>query len=109
MPHRHVLDLAGLDDAECAELAEAYPMLLRSLDRFFDGVPLPYIAGWFAAPRAGRAQPERLPRLHLQIFSVLRAPGKLKYLAGSESAMGAWISDTTPERIADRLREVGVG
>jgi len=37
---------------------------------------------------------------------VLRAPNKLKYLAGSESAMGAWISDTTPERIADRLREV---
>jgi len=37
---------------------------------------------------------------------VLRAAGKLKYLAGSESGMGAWVSDTTPERIAARLREV---
>jgi UDPglucose--hexose-1-phosphate uridylyltransferase len=37
---------------------------------------------------------------------VLRAPGKLKYLAGSESGMGAWINDKTPESIADRLREV---
>jgi UDPglucose--hexose-1-phosphate uridylyltransferase len=30
----------------------------------------------------------------------------MKFLAGSESAMAAWINDTTPERIADRLREV---
>ena len=37
---------------------------------------------------------------------MLRAPGKLKYLAGSESGMGAWVNDTTPERIAARLREV---
>ena len=48
-----------------------------------------------------------LGRLHLQLFSLLRAPGKLKYLAGSESGVGAWVNDTTPERIADRLREVG--
>jgi len=40
------------------------------------------------------------------VFSVLRAPGKLKYLAGVESGMAAWISDTTPERIAARLQEV---
>jgi UDPglucose--hexose-1-phosphate uridylyltransferase len=30
----------------------------------------------------------------------------MKFLAGSESAMGAWINDTTPEAIADRFREV---
>ena len=64
----------------------------------------PYISGWHQAPTG----PDReLGRLHLQLFSLLRAPGKLKYLAGSESGMGAWINDTTPERIADRLREVG--
>jgi UDPglucose--hexose-1-phosphate uridylyltransferase len=45
-----------------------------------------------------------LARLHLQVTSVLRAPGKLKYLAGSESGMGAFINDTTPERIAELLR-----
>jgi UDPglucose--hexose-1-phosphate uridylyltransferase len=39
------------------------------------------------------------------VFSILRAPDKLKYLAGSESGMGAWISDTVPEKIADRLAE----
>ena len=41
-----------------------------------------------------------------QITSVRRAPGKLKYLAGSESAMGAFIMDMRPEQSAAQLREV---
>ena len=45
-------------------------------------------------------------RLHLQLFSLRRSPDKMKFLAGSESAMAVWINDTTPERIAERLREV---
>ena len=103
-PHRDVPDLAALDDDERDELAHVYLELLRRLDRFFDGVDrLPYIAGWHQAPVRDR---RHLGRLHLQAFSVLRAPGKLKYLAGSESGMGAWVNDTTPERIADRLRAV---
>ncbi len=107
-PHRHVPDLAALDSGERDELAVVYLDLMQRLDRFFPGpdgtqVPLPYIAGWHQAPIG----PQRdLGRLHLQVFSVLRAPGKLKYLAGSESGMGAWVNDTTPERIAHRLREV---
>ena len=44
--------------------------------------------------------------LHLQVMSVRRAPGKLKYLAGSESGMGVWINDIVPETAARRLREV---
>lgn len=107
-PHRDVPDLPALDDAERDDLAVVYPELLRRLDRFFvaeDGspIPLPYIAGWH---QAVVGEGRDLGRLHLQVFSVLRAPGKLKYLAGVESGMGAWISDTTPERIAARLQEV---
>jgi UDPglucose--hexose-1-phosphate uridylyltransferase len=103
-PHRDVPDLAALDDGERAELALVYQELLRRVNRFHPGVErVPYISGWHQAPTGeGRG----LGRLHLQLFSLLRAPGKLKYLAGSESGMGAWINDTTPERIADRLREV---
>lgn len=108
-PHRDVLDLPGLTDAERDDLAGVYPALLRRLDRFFvdpgTGAPiaLPYIAGWHQAV-VGKGRD--LGRLHLQVISVLRAPGKLKYLAGVESGMAAWISDTTPERIAARLQEV---
>jgi len=103
-PHRDVPDLAALDDAERAELAVLYQELLRRVNRFHPGVDrVPYISGWHQAPTG---EGRELGRLHLQLFSLLRAPGKLKYLAGSESGMGAWINDTTPERIADRLREV---
>jgi UDPglucose--hexose-1-phosphate uridylyltransferase len=42
----------------------------------------------------------------VKITSPRRAPNKLKYLAGSESAMGAFITDTTPEAIAQMLKEV---
>jgi UDPglucose--hexose-1-phosphate uridylyltransferase len=62
-----------------------------------------YISAWHQAPvREGRD----LLRLHWQITSVRRAPGKLKYLAGSESAMGAFIMDMLPEQSAGQLREV---
>ncbi|WP_176818949.1 galactose-1-phosphate uridylyltransferase [Quadrisphaera sp. DSM 44207] len=103
-PHRDVPDLAALDGAERDELAVVYSELLARLDRCFEGVQrLPYISGWHQAP-VGEGR--ELGRLHLQAFSVMRSPGRLKYLAGSESGMGAWVNDTTPERIADRLREV---
>jgi UDPglucose--hexose-1-phosphate uridylyltransferase len=103
-PHRDVADLAGLAEPERAELAEVYLELLGRVDRFFPGVDrTPYIAAWHQAPVGADRE---LGRLHLQLFSVMRAPGRLKFLAGSESGMGAWINDTTPERIAHRLREV---
>ena len=44
-------------------------------------------------------------RLHLQLTSPRRAADKLKFLAGSEAAMGAWIGDIPPEAAAARLRE----
>ena len=97
-------DLAALDDAERDELCSVYLELLRRADRYYDGVAaLPYISGWHQAPVGERRE---LGRLHLQLFSVMRAPGKLKFLAGSESAMGAWINDSSPETVAARLREV---
>ena len=40
----------------------------------------------------------------LQITSPRRAEHKLKYLAGSEAAMGAWIGDVTPEQTAAFIR-----
>jgi UDPglucose--hexose-1-phosphate uridylyltransferase len=103
-PRRDVADLAELNGAERDELAVVYRDLLRGVDAFFEGVDeVPYIAAWHQAPVGADRE---LGRLHLQLFSMMRSPGRMKFLAGSESAMGAWINDTTPERIADRLREV---
>ncbi|MCK0090394.1 galactose-1-phosphate uridylyltransferase [Rhodococcus sp. F64268] len=101
-PHRDVPDLTALVDAERDELALAYRDLLGRIDRFFDGLDrVPYIAAWHQAPAGDGRQ---YGRLFCQIFSLRRARDKLKFLAASESAMGAWISDTTPELIAERLR-----
>lgn len=101
LPHRHVPDLAETTEAERDELAPLYLRLLRGVDALYD-TPTPYIAAWHQAPvHAGR---DAL-RLHLQLTSPRRAADKLKFLAGSESAMGAWIADVTPESQAARLRE----
>ncbi|GAA1946451.1 hypothetical protein GCM10009717_10940 [Agromyces allii] len=43
-------------------------------------------------------------RLMLQITSPRRAADKLKFLAGSEAAKGAWIGDVAPEAAAEALR-----
>ncbi|MDT0327139.1 galactose-1-phosphate uridylyltransferase [Nocardiopsis lambiniae] len=100
-PHRPVPDLPALTEAERDDLAPLYLDVLRRMDALF-GMPLPYIAAWHQAPvREGRD----LSRLRLELFSVRRAPGRLKYLAGAESGMGVFINDVTPETIARRLRE----
>lgn len=101
-PRRQVPDLPELSDAERADFATTYLEVLRRLDGLYDR-PLPYIAAWHQAPaRTGRD----LSWLHLEVFSVRRSADKLKYLAGSESGMGSWINDVTPEQIADRLNAV---
>ena len=108
VPNRDVPDLPSLTDAERSSLATTYPELLRRLDHYYTGpaqepIAMPYIAGWHQAPvRESR----KAARLSMQIVSVLRAPGKLKYLAGSESGVGAWVNDVAPEQVAARLREV---
>jgi UDPglucose--hexose-1-phosphate uridylyltransferase len=102
-PARRVPSLPELGGAARAAFCDIYPGLLRRLDALF-GAPLPYIAAWHQAPAGdGLAMAEF--GLHLQVFSIRRAPGKLKYLAGSESGMGVWINDITPEDAARRLRE----
>ncbi len=101
LPHRHVPDFAALDDAEKDELSRLYLQLLRGIDALYD-TPTPYIAAWHHAPvTIGRDS----VRLMLQLTSPRRAENKLKYLAGSEAAMGAWIGDVTPEATAAFVRE----
>jgi UDPglucose--hexose-1-phosphate uridylyltransferase len=100
MPHRHVTDIAGTTDAERDELAPLYLRLLRGVDALYDS-PTPYIAAWHQAPvHIGRDS----VRLRLELTSPRRAADKLKFLAGSEAAMGAWIGDVPPEAAAARLR-----
>ncbi|WP_423922459.1 galactose-1-phosphate uridylyltransferase [Frigoribacterium sp. 2-23] len=101
LPHRHVPDFAGLTTDERDELAVLYQRLLKGLDALY-GDETPYISAWHQAPvSVGRDT----VRLMLQITSPRRGESKLKYLAGSEAAMGAWVGDIVPERQAESIRE----
>jgi UDPglucose--hexose-1-phosphate uridylyltransferase len=101
-PLRRVPDLPSLTDEERDDFGPLYLRILNGLDAYFDQT-LPYISAWHQAPvREGRED----FGAYLQLYSIRRAPDKLKYLAGSESGMGAWVNDVAPESIATRLREV---
>jgi len=108
-PNRRVPDLTRLTEPERAEFPGLYLELLRRFDRLFtepgDNTPVaptPYIAAWHQAPLSDGQE----LALHLELFTIRRTVGKLKFLAGTESGMDAFINDVSPESAAQRLREV---
>jgi UDPglucose--hexose-1-phosphate uridylyltransferase len=107
-PKRRVPDFTALDDAQRAAFPAAYLDLLRRFERLFGAgePPVPYIAAWHQAP-PGPAADRPAVALHAEVFTIKRAPDKRKYLAGTESGMGAFMSDIPPERAAERLRAAG--
>ncbi|MER6621404.1 MULTISPECIES: galactose-1-phosphate uridylyltransferase [unclassified Streptomyces] len=111
-PKRRVPDLLGLDEAARTEFPQVYLELLKRFDRIFgEGEPpTPYIAAWHQAPFGALEEFDGVTRddfaLHLELFTIRRTSGKLKFLAGSESGMNVFINDVPPERAAERLREV---
>ncbi|MEU6773313.1 galactose-1-phosphate uridylyltransferase [Streptomyces sp. NPDC046759] len=111
-PRRRVPDLLALDEAARTEFPQVYLELLRRFDRIFgEGEPpTPYIAAWHQAPFGTLEEFDGVTRddfgLHLELFTIRRTSGKLKFLAGSESGMSVFINDVPPERAAERLREV---
>src|SRR5262249_27403532 len=100
LPNDHVADFAETSASQRDELAGLYLRLLRGVDALYD-TPTPYIAAWHQAPVSTHRDGIRL---NLQLTSPRRGNDKLKFLAGSEAAMGAWIGDIPPETQAERLR-----
>ncbi|KJK55839.1 galactose-1-phosphate uridylyltransferase [Saccharothrix sp. ST-888] len=108
-PNRRVADLTRLTGPERSEFPQLYLELLRRFDRLFiqggqtaPVAPTPYIAAWHQAPTLGGGE----LALHLELFTIRRTVGKLKFLAGVESGMDTFINDVSPEAAAQRLREV---
>jgi UDPglucose--hexose-1-phosphate uridylyltransferase len=98
-----VHNLVELDDDELGELAQIYLDVLGRFDRIYSA-PLPYISSLHQFADTG-VQADGY--FHVELMSIRRSATKLKYLAASESAMDAFISDVTPEGVAQRLRELG--
>ncbi|WP_197283664.1 galactose-1-phosphate uridylyltransferase [Mycobacterium sp. Marseille-P9652] len=102
-PNRFVHNLLELDGDELDDFTRIYVDVLRRFDRMYS-VALPYISALHQyAATAAQAD----GYFHVELMSIRRSAGKLKYLAASESAMEAFISDVTPESVARRLRELG--
>jgi UDPglucose--hexose-1-phosphate uridylyltransferase len=101
-PNRFVRNLLDLDDAEVGAFSRIYLDVLGRFDRLYRSA-LPYIS---ALHQFRNDDEQGEGYFHVELMSVRRSATKLKFLAGSESAMDAFISDVTPESVAERLREV---
>lgn len=95
-PLTHVPDLVAMATEEVVELLEMQGRVLGALDSVF-GDEVPYVAGLIQAPVR---QFRDVAHMYVEVFSPRRAEGKLKHLAGSESAAGAFINDVAPEKAA---------
>ncbi len=102
-PNRFVRNIIELDENELDGFARVYLDVLGRFDRMYSS-PLPYISALHQYADAG-AQADGY--FHVELMSIRRSATKLKYLAASESAMDAFITDVTPESVARRLRELG--
>jgi UDPglucose--hexose-1-phosphate uridylyltransferase len=76
--------------------------VLQRFDRMYSG-PLPYIS---ALHQYSDTDSLREGYFHVELMSIRRSAGALKYLAASESAMDVFISDVMPEAVAERLRNL---
>jgi UDPglucose--hexose-1-phosphate uridylyltransferase len=100
-PRRHVISIAGLDDAERSDLARALLRVTGAYDRHF-GFSTPYVMAIHQAPTDGREWPQA--HLHFEFYPPHRRGDRLKYLAGVELGAGTFVNDTMPEDTAAQLR-----
>jgi UDPglucose--hexose-1-phosphate uridylyltransferase len=101
-PNRFVHNLIDLSDDELDGFARIYLDVLGRFDRMYSG-PLPYIS---ALHQYADTSAMREGYFHVELMSIRRSATALKYLAASESAMDAFISDVLPEAVAERLRSL---
>jgi UDPglucose--hexose-1-phosphate uridylyltransferase len=101
-PNRFVHNLIDLTDDELDDFAQIYLDVLQRFDRMYSR-PLPYIS---ALHQYADTDALREGYFHVELMSIRRSAGALKYLAASESAMDAFITDVVPEAVAERLRDL---
>ena len=91
-------DLTAGEVSDCAHLLA---VVSKAYDTFFKRT-CPYVMIVYAAPRGM----ESFFPFHIQFYPLLRAPNKLKYLAGCELGAGSFLADIVPEAAAQSLRDV---
>ncbi|MBC8145968.1 MAG: galactose-1-phosphate uridylyltransferase, partial [bacterium] len=100
---RHLQALTDLTRDEQRRLAETLKTVITAYDRVFD-VSFPYMMVVHQRPSDGGSYDHY--HFHIELLPLLRTATKQKYLAGSESGAGAFITDLLPENTAERLRSL---
>lgn len=100
-PTRHHPTMLTFSDSERRSLAEILKVVMRKYDSLW-GISMPYMMCMYQAPTDG-AEHDYF-HYHIEFYPPHRTKEKLKYLAGCESAMGTFVSDTYPEEKAAELR-----
>ena len=103
MPKRHLNALPDLDSEERRSLARALQEVVRRYDALFDA-PMPYMMAMHQRPTDGGDY--EYYHFHVEFLPLKRSADKLKYLAGSESGAGAFVTDMSAEYQAERLKGV---
>jgi UDPglucose--hexose-1-phosphate uridylyltransferase len=105
LPHRHVLRLPDLTDAERDSLADILKRLLIRYDNLFE-TSSPYSMGWHGAPTGPNQTQEDHNhwQLHAHFYPpLLRSATVKKFMVGYEM-LGEAQRDLTAEQAAERLR-----
>ena len=100
---RHAPALPSLTAPERDDLARVLKRVLVSYDGLF-GFSMPYVMAVHQEPADGGHGD--VTHLHLELSPPYRTATKRKFLAGSELAAGAYITDLAPERTAAALRDI---
>jgi UDPglucose--hexose-1-phosphate uridylyltransferase len=99
---RHAPSLPSLTGPERDDLACVLKRVLIAYDGLF-GFSMPYVMAVHQEPAAGGYGD--VSHLHLELSPPYRTATRRKFLAGSELAAGAYVTDLAPERTAATLRD----
>lgn len=96
VPNRHRSHLEDLSVREGAEGSRLLQAVLRTYDVWF-GHRTALVMALYQGPVHGEAR--RQYHLRWDFLPIERGDGKRKYIAGSELAMGAFVTDVLPEHV----------
>jgi len=103
-PKCQIPSFTQMDNADLDDLAEALLTVTRKYDGLF-GFSMPYVMAIHQQPSI---EGYDFAWFHVEFYPPYRTANKLKYLAGSEAGMGAYINDTLPEVTSAQLRAIEI-
>jgi len=99
--NKHLPSFNDFMEKEEIDLAAILKTLMMKFDNLF-GFVLPYVMAIHQQPTNGTGK--EYSHFHIEFYPPYRTKDKLKYLAGSELGVGAFINDSLPEEKAQELR-----